>query len=334
MKREQERVTGRRAAGDGWRWSGSWSAALAGAADRPARAQGPAGRSRPAAAAASGPAPLPPPPPYSLPWQLRPVTAANVVRSDTTVSFHELGGTSASTVASTLLLSYRLLPRFAPVVRMAYIHNAPGSAPGTGNAFVNPLVGATSSFDLAPGLRLGLFLGFTVPIGQGGGAPAGMNATAAAAAAGINARSAMDNALFAVNYFTAIPGRGAGLQPGRLHRPGRGHRAAARAGAQPGGGAGPVAHQLHQRPAPRVLHRCRCCRWAASCASSAGCRARRARRCGPTAARPSASRWGPAPTSSWATAGCAPGIAYAQGIDAPMKTRKDRIVQLDIPFVF
>ncbi len=29
-----------------------------------------------------------------------------------------------------------------------------------------------------------------------------------------------------------------------------------------------------------------------------------------------------------------PGIAYAQGIDNPMKQRKDRIIQVDLPFVF
>jgi hypothetical protein len=29
-----------------------------------------------------------------------------------------------------------------------------------------------------------------------------------------------------------------------------------------------------------------------------------------------------------------PGIAYAQGLDAPMSKRKDRIIQIDVPFVF
>ena len=43
-----------------------------------------------AAAPADAAAPAPPPPPYSLPWQLRPVAAANVVRSDTAVAFYGL----------------------------------------------------------------------------------------------------------------------------------------------------------------------------------------------------------------------------------------------------
>jgi hypothetical protein len=107
------------------------------------------------AASASAPTPAPPPPPYSLPWQLRPVVAANVVRSDTAVSFYENGTENASTVASTLLLSYKVLPKLAPLVRLAFVHNNPGTAPWFGNAVVNPLVGATYQLDLAPGLRMG-----------------------------------------------------------------------------------------------------------------------------------------------------------------------------------
>jgi hypothetical protein len=48
-------------------------------------------------------------------------------------------------------------------------------------------------------------VGGTVPIGQGGGGTPDAGA-AAANSAGIRARSGMDNAMFAVNYFTAIAG--------------------------------------------------------------------------------------------------------------------------------
>ncbi len=205
------------------------------------------------AASASAPTPAPPPPPYSLPWQLRPVVAANVVRSDTAVSFYENGTENASTVASTLLLSYKVLPKLAPMVRLAYVHNSPGAAPGSGNAVVNPLVGATYQLDLAPGLRMGLFLGVTVPIGQGGDKPAGMDSTAAAAGAGINARSAMDNALFAVNFMTVIPGFGLAYIQGGLHGADRGDVPAADPRAQLGHRARFVPHQLHQRPAHGLL---------------------------------------------------------------------------------
>jgi hypothetical protein len=296
-------------------------------------AQGGNGTVTTSSAAVAAPAPAPPPPPYSLPWQLRPVTAANVVRSDTTVSFHELAGESASTVASTLLLSYRVFPRFAPVVRMAFIHNAPGAAPGSGNALVNPLVGATSSFDLAPGLRLGVFLGFTIPIGQGGDAPAAMNATAAAAASGINARSAMDNALFAVNYFTAIPGVGlaytrAGftaqieatlLQLMRVRN----------AGLEKDKSRTNFTSGLHLGyfiiPMLSVGGEVRFQRWLSDPAILTMWPDRRETisfALGPRAHFKLGNRW------------LRPGIAYAQGIDAPMKTRKDRIIQVDIPFVF
>jgi hypothetical protein len=56
-------------------------------------------------------------------------------------------------------------------------------------------------------LRIGLFLGITAPIGSGGGNDP-KPANVAANAAGIRARSAMDNAMFAVNYFTVFPGIG------------------------------------------------------------------------------------------------------------------------------
>ncbi|HYO93805.1 MAG TPA: hypothetical protein VER33_04805, partial [Polyangiaceae bacterium] len=48
------------------------------------------------------------PPPYSRPFQLRPVMAASVLRSDTAFAFYEnpVSGETGSTVASTLLFSY------------------------------------------------------------------------------------------------------------------------------------------------------------------------------------------------------------------------------------
>jgi hypothetical protein len=326
---------GRRCTSRGARLSVVWVLSLAAVGAAPTRgwAQAQNGSISSTSSAVSGPAPAPPPPPYSLPWQLRPVVAANVVRSDTTVSFHEVGGNSASTLASTLLFSYKLAPRFAPLVRMAYIHNAPGSAPGTGNAVVNPLVGATSSFDLAPGLRLGVFLGFTIPIGQGGDAPAGMNATAAAAAAGINARSAMDNALFAVNYFTAIPGVGlaymragftAQLEATLLQLVRVRNSAIEKDKSRTNFTSG-----LHLGyfviPMLSLGGELRFQRWLSDPAFLAMWPERRETlsfALGPRAHFKLGNRW------------LRPGIAYAQGIDAPMKTRKDRIIQLDIPFVF
>jgi hypothetical protein len=284
----------------------------------------------PAAPAAT---PAPPPPPYSLPWQLRPVAAAHVVRSDTAVSFYENGTENASTVASTLLLSYKVLPKLAPLVRLAYVHNSPGLAPGSGSAVVNPLLGATYQVDLAKGLRMGLFLGVTVPIGQGGDKPATMDSTAAAAGAGINARSAMDNALFAVNFMTVIPGFGiaytnAGftaqieatfLQLTRVRNKDI-ERDSSRTNFTSGLHLGYfVIPQLSFGGEVRFQ------RWLSDPAMLTMFPNRRETltfAVGPRAHFKLGTRW------------LRPGIAYAQGIDDPMKQRKDRIIQIDLPFVF
>lgn len=145
--------------------------------------------------------------PYSLPWQLRPTVAANVVRSDTAFAFSSPENVGHSfTTASMLLVSYKLTPNFAPLVRVGYVNNAPGTGP-SGATLVNPVLGGTWSMELSESLRLGLFLGVTLPVGGGGGNTPEA-ATAAAARSGILARSAMDNAMFAVNDFTVFPGAG------------------------------------------------------------------------------------------------------------------------------
>jgi len=159
---------------------------------------------------ASPPAePAPPPPPYSLPFQLRPAAIATVVRSDTAFAFYESPtGNGGSTVASMLLGSYKLTPEFAPLVRLGVSSNSPpsGAMPsGSGFSFLNPVLGGTYLFKLSPDFRLAAFLGVTLPIGMGGGSKPDA-AVAAANAAGVLARSAMDNAMFAVDYFTIFPG--------------------------------------------------------------------------------------------------------------------------------
>src|SRR5262245_6566247 len=76
---------------------------------------------------ASGtPAPAaPPPPPYSLPWQLRPVTAATVLRSDNSLALYQNAkDETGSTVASTFLASYRLTSELAPLLRVAVVQNS------------------------------------------------------------------------------------------------------------------------------------------------------------------------------------------------------------------
>jgi hypothetical protein len=170
----------------------------------PETAAAPPAETAVASATAPAAAPAPPPPPYSLPWQLRPVAAANVVRSDTSVAFYDNGaGATGSTVATMLLASYKLTPSLAPLVRLGFVKNDAPAMGADGTSFVNPIVGATYARRI-DAFRWAAFLGATIPVGMGGSAtPSGAST---ADAAGIRARSAMDNAMFAVNYFTAIAG--------------------------------------------------------------------------------------------------------------------------------
>jgi hypothetical protein len=154
-----------------------------------------------------------PPPPYSLPWQLRPVNVASVLRSDTSVAFYRNPAADAdgATVSSMFLASYALTPELAPLARFAFVYNdapAVDGGPPSGVALVNPLLGVTWARPVA-GLRWAAFGAVTLPVGQGGGMAPDAGA-AEAAARGIPARSAMDNAMFATNYVTVIGGLGVG----------------------------------------------------------------------------------------------------------------------------
>jgi hypothetical protein len=159
-------------------------------------------------AQAAPPPAKPKPPPYSLPWQLRPVVAGNVVRSDTALALYEdpTTGQAGSTVASLLLASYKVTDELAPMVRLGVVSNSPPTG-DSAFGFLNPVVGATYAIKPAKPLRLAFFLGAALPLGSGGGDDASPKA-AAANAAGMRARSAMDNAMFAVNDFTIFPGVG------------------------------------------------------------------------------------------------------------------------------
>jgi hypothetical protein len=145
------------------------------------------------------------PAPYSLPWQLRPSAAISVVRSDTAVALSQpADGGQAVSVASMLLASYKVLPQLAPFVRVGAVHHNPPAGPSA-TSFVNPALGATYALPLSDSLRLAFFLGFTLPVGMSGGNEPDA-AVAAATRSGVMARSAMDNAMFAVNDFTVFPG--------------------------------------------------------------------------------------------------------------------------------
>lgn len=151
--------------------------------------------------------------PYSLPWQLRPAAAGNVVRSDTSIaSYEDSARQSGATVATTLTASMKVPGTggpgegLAPLVRFAAVGDSPPTGAG-GFVVVNPLLGASYVLKY-DAFRLSAFLGVTVPVGGGGG-DAPDAGSLRARSAGIFARASMDNALFAVNDFTVTPGIGA-----------------------------------------------------------------------------------------------------------------------------
>jgi hypothetical protein len=145
-------------------------------------------------------------PPYSLPWQLRPVTAGNVVRVDSAVAaFNDANGNLDVAVTTTLAASYQLTRDWAPMLRLGFVGNdAPGAALD-GSSLVNPIVGATYTRRMGS-FGLALHGATTLPVGTGGGNAPNVGA-AKTNAASVVARPA-DEAMFAVNYVTAIVGAG------------------------------------------------------------------------------------------------------------------------------
>jgi hypothetical protein len=141
---------------------------------------------------------------YSLPWQLRPVTIGNLARVDSVAAvFNDANGNLDEAVATVVTASYHLNRNWAPMVRLGFVGNdAPGEATD-GSSFANPLVGATYARALGS-YRLALFGATTLPIGTGGGDAPNVRA-AKTNAASSTARPA-DDAMFAVNYTTAIAG--------------------------------------------------------------------------------------------------------------------------------
>ncbi|MES1173084.1 MAG: hypothetical protein ABUL62_02055 [Myxococcales bacterium] len=152
----------------------------------------------------------PKPPPYSLPWQLRPVAPGNVVRLDSSYAFYKNPGKPdhGHAFVSTLLGSYKILPDLAVIGRLGFVYNSPPDAipdvPRKTN-FLNPVLGGLYGIELAPSLKLGLFLGVALPLGSGGTTNS-LPSKRTATSVGISTRSAFDNAMFAVDYFTVFPG--------------------------------------------------------------------------------------------------------------------------------
>jgi len=138
---------------------------------------------------------------YSLPWELRPVTPMSYVRLDNSFAFYGVGGT---TVVEQLSASYKIIPRISVLAKLTVANDAPPTGAGT-FGFANPLIGAQAGFWPAKSLKLGLFLGITVPVGMGGGYPVDPRQEETEHAAML-ARSGFEDPLFMANYFGSWPG--------------------------------------------------------------------------------------------------------------------------------
>ncbi len=154
--------------------------------------------------------PAPPPPPgpmararYSLPWNLRPAIAPNILRVDVALAFQSTA-LSTATIFTGGGKPFAGVPDLGIYGRLGVVSNAPDNADSQ-TTLVNPLVFALWTPQIATGLRLPVFLGATVPIGTGSDASAMQRA---AFGSGVYTRQAMDNAMFAANYFTVMGGAG------------------------------------------------------------------------------------------------------------------------------
>jgi hypothetical protein len=144
--------------------------------------------------------------PYSMPWQLRPTALTTSVRVDSLVALYDTPAGSGETVPVLVSASFRLTSRLGALVRIGAVDSEPPTGPAA-SVFANPIIGATYLVPLGDALRLCGFFGLALPLGMGGGDAPDAAALAAEKSA-MTARSAMDNAMFAVNDFTIFPGVG------------------------------------------------------------------------------------------------------------------------------
>jgi hypothetical protein len=150
---------------------------------------------------------------YSIPFMLRPVTVATVIRSDSSFARYENAKAQAGFAFVSELLGAVRIPGtgdapgtgFAPIVKLAVVNDSPPGTATGGFAFVNPLVAASYAFALGSGFRVNTFLGFTIPVGMGGGDKPDAGALDARTV-GQAVRSMLENSLFAVNDLAIVPG--------------------------------------------------------------------------------------------------------------------------------
>lgn len=141
---------------------------------------------------------------YSLPWTMRPAVAPTLLRIDSSMAFSTPGFSAATLITG----GYAFIPATLGLYgRAAVVHQSPETG-AAATVFSNPIVFGLYTPLVAPGWRLAVFAGTTLPVGGGGGDGGDLNSLRTVRS-GILTRSAMDNALFAVNYLTPTAGVGA-----------------------------------------------------------------------------------------------------------------------------
>lgn len=140
---------------------------------------------------------------YSLPWNLRPGIAPNILRVDLALAFSSVGLNTA-TIVTAGAKPFTSVPDLGLYGRAGVVTYGPDASSGHA-AVVNPIVYALWTPQVAAGVRVPLFVGVTVPVGTGSDASPLQRS---AFGSGVYTRQAMDNALFAANYLTVTAGAG------------------------------------------------------------------------------------------------------------------------------
>ncbi len=288
----------------------------------------------PSVTAALPPPPVPPPAPYALPMQLRPAAVGDVIRSDTSIAHHDMNGAGGTTIASTFAASVRITPTLAPLFRVAAIRDLPPTG-ASASAASNPLVGLTYAPALRAPLKMSLLAAVTIPVGSGGGdTPDPPRATAIKDA--VLARSAMDNALFAVDDVAASAGadlawsrRGVTVQGEvTLFELTRVRGSAVETDARRTNSTAGLFVGWTARPDLAIGAELRYQRWLSTPAPVA------ADKTGASRDNLSAAIGVRTKVSLGRGLVLRPGLSYARGLDDPMRAKSYQIVQVDLPLAF
>jgi len=137
-------------------------------------------------------------PPYVAPFQLRNVMSRTGVRLDTTAAPYDAGGADALTTVLLLGAQVRLADAVSLQARWGVDDNRVGTGQRNRAGILNPSLGALFAVPVGPNFRFAVSAALSLPLATGGGENPDPDALFLQRQ-GALARSAMDNASFAVN---------------------------------------------------------------------------------------------------------------------------------------